>query len=56
MAAGAARNLWGVDLACWGKLDQPGHADVLLEIANPRGEGEFENRYYRRWDRDEVAE
>lgn len=52
----AARNLWGVDLACWCKLDQPCHADVLLEIANPRGEREFENRYYRMWDRDGAAE
>ena len=23
------------DLACWCPLDQPCHADVLLEIANP---------------------
>ena len=28
----------GSDLACWCPLDQPCHADVLLEIAN-RGEG-----------------
>ena len=56
VASCAARNLWGLDLACWCKLDQPCHADVLLEIANPRGEREFENRYYRMWDRDEVAE
>ena len=26
--------LRGKDLACWCKLDQPCHADVLLEIAN----------------------
>lgn len=26
--------LAGRDLACWCKLDQPCHADVLLEIAN----------------------
>ena len=26
--------LWGKDLACWCPLDQPCHADVLLEIAN----------------------
>jgi hypothetical protein len=24
------------DLACWCPLDQPCHADVLLELANPR--------------------
>jgi hypothetical protein len=24
----------GLDLACWCRLDQPCHADVLLEIAN----------------------
>ena len=30
--------LAGFDLACWCPLDQPCHADVLLEIAN-RGEG-----------------
>ena len=26
--------LFGCDLACWCPLDQPCHADVLLEIAN----------------------
>lgn len=26
--------LRGKDLACWCKLDQPCHADVLLELAN----------------------
>ena len=56
VASCAARNLWGLDLVCWCPADQPCHADVLLEIANPRGEAEFENRYYRMWDRDEVAE
>ena len=28
--------LAGKDLACWCPLDQPCHADVLLEIANAR--------------------
>lgn len=31
-------NLWdltGHDLACWCPLDQPCHADVLLDLANP---------------------
>jgi hypothetical protein len=28
------RGLRGRDLACWCPLDQPCHADVLLEIAN----------------------
>ena len=28
------RELGGHDLACWCPLDQPCHADVLLEIAN----------------------
>lgn len=28
------RELHGKDLACWCPLDQPCHADVLLEIAN----------------------
>lgn len=27
-------NLHGMNLACWCSLDQPCHADVLLEIAN----------------------
>lgn len=27
--------LAGHDLACWCPLDQPCHADVLLELANP---------------------
>jgi hypothetical protein len=28
------RELRGKDLACWCPLDQPCHADVLLELAN----------------------
>ena len=28
------RKLGGLDLACWCPLDQPCHADVLLEVAN----------------------
>ena len=28
------RELRGKDLACWCPLDQPCHADVLMEIAN----------------------
>lgn len=31
----AVSGLRGKDLACWCPLDQPCHADVLLEIANP---------------------
>lgn len=30
----ARKELRGKDLACWCPLDQPCHADVLLEIAN----------------------
>lgn len=30
----ATRDLRGRDLMCWCPLDQPCHADVLLEIAN----------------------
>lgn len=30
----AQRVLRGHDLACWCALDQPCHADVLLEVAN----------------------
>ncbi|HEY9371501.1 DUF4326 domain-containing protein [Streptomyces sp.] len=30
------RELAGRDLACWCPLDQPCHADVLLEIANSK--------------------
>jgi hypothetical protein len=29
------RDLAGRDLACWCPLNQPCHADVLLELANP---------------------
>jgi hypothetical protein len=29
------RDLTGKDLACWCPLDQPCHADILLELANP---------------------
>lgn len=32
--AEALMELRGKDLACWCSLDQPCHADVLLEIAN----------------------
>jgi hypothetical protein len=32
--AEAKRDLRGFDLACYCELDQPCHADVLLEIAN----------------------
>lgn len=32
--AAAIRDLRGHDLACWCPLDQPCHADVLLELAN----------------------
>jgi hypothetical protein len=31
---GLRRDLAGYDLACWCPLDQPCHADVLLELAN----------------------
>lgn len=31
--------LRGKDLACWCPLDQPCHADVLLELANKDGAG-----------------
>ncbi|WP_022699377.1 DUF4326 domain-containing protein [Euryhalocaulis caribicus] len=34
------RELAGKDLACWCPLDQPCHADVLLEIANGAKDGE----------------
>lgn len=34
----ARRELRGKDLACWCPLDQPCHADVLLELANVRDE------------------
>ena len=38
--AGAGRELRGKDLACWCPLDQPCHADVLLEIANTGGQAD----------------
>jgi len=34
MAAAARAELRGKNLACWCRLDQPCHADVLLELAN----------------------
>ncbi len=37
--AAAASELRGKNLACWCPLDQPCHADVLLELAN-REEGQ----------------
>jgi hypothetical protein len=33
------RDLGGRDLACWCPVDQPCHADVLLEHANPTARG-----------------
>lgn len=36
--------LRGHDLACWCSLDQPCHADVLLELANPTTETEVSRR------------
>jgi hypothetical protein len=30
----AKKDLRGHDLACWCQLDQPCHADILLELAN----------------------
>jgi hypothetical protein len=33
------RDLRGRDLACWCRLDEPCHADILLEIANPSAAG-----------------
>lgn len=36
LAAYAREILQGKDLACWCALDQPCHADVLLEIAKPQ--------------------
>lgn len=35
-AENAQYELAGRDLACWCPLDQPCHADVLLELANPQ--------------------
>jgi hypothetical protein len=37
MAVEASYELRGRDLACWCPLDQPCHADVLLELANGGG-------------------
>jgi hypothetical protein len=38
MAGYIERTLRGKNLACWCRLDQPCHADVVLEVANaPRG-------------------
>ena len=36
----ARRNLAGKNLACWCGLDSECHADVLLDLANPRDTGE----------------
>ncbi|WP_202548984.1 DUF4326 domain-containing protein [Streptomyces sp. SID8352] len=35
LAVRARRDLAGRDLMCWCPLDEPCHADVLLELANP---------------------
>jgi hypothetical protein len=39
-----AGELRGRDLACWCPLDQPCHADVLLELANPASPNEGNDR------------
>lgn len=39
IAEAAIHELTERNLACWCPLDQPCHADVLLEIANGRQEG-----------------
>lgn len=33
------QELAGKNLACWCRLDQACHADILLEVANARGTG-----------------
>ena len=38
VAARARRELRGRNLACWCKIGSPCHAEVLLEIANRKGE------------------
>lgn len=40
---GDLSELTGKDLACWCPLDQPCHADVLLEIANSGAGAEQES-------------
>lgn len=41
MARVARQELRGKNLACWCRLDQPCHADILLKLANaPDGAGE----------------
>ncbi|MEE4210586.1 MAG: DUF4326 domain-containing protein [Parvularcula sp.] len=42
LAEAAKRELRGRNLACWCPLGNPCHADVLLEIANPRTGGKGE--------------
>ena len=37
MVAAARSELAGRDLACWCPLEEPCHADVLLEVANLSG-------------------
>lgn len=39
-AGDVLRELEGRDLACWCPLDQPCHADALLELANPTTSGD----------------
>ena len=38
LLAAVRRELRGRDLACWCKPGEPCHADVLLELANPKPE------------------
>jgi hypothetical protein len=38
LVAAAQGELRGKNLACWCPLDQPCHADVLLELANMEGD------------------
>lgn len=41
--SGARHELRGKNLACFCKLDQPCHADVLLELANPPQHNQHES-------------
>ena len=52
-AALALDEIRGRDLACWCPLDEPCHADVLLEIANQPAAADRENRTMGEGNRDE---
>ena len=55
LVVAARRELRGHDLMCWCPLDQPCHADVLLEIANAESDDERPYQGEVTWSRSDIV-